>query len=39
MVTHKAREKDVQYALKEIDILDIVLGKTVLIRIEDDRLT
>lgn len=38
MTTHKAREKDVQKALAEIDHLDIVMGKTVLIRIEDDKL-
>jgi len=38
MTTHEAREKDVQMALKEIDELDVVGGKTILIRIEDDRL-
>ncbi len=38
VTTYKAREKDVQMALKEIDRLDIVLGKSVLIRIEDDAL-
>jgi homoserine dehydrogenase len=38
MTTHKARELDVQNALEEIDRLDIVMGKTVLIRIEDDKL-
>lgn len=38
MTTHKARESDVQKALLKIDGLDIVLGKTVLIRIEDDKL-
>lgn len=38
MTTHKARERDVQKALSDIDGLDIVLGKTVLIRIEDDKL-
>jgi len=38
MTTHKAREKDVQCALSEIDRLDIVQAKTVLIRIEDDKL-
>ncbi|MEA2015087.1 MAG: homoserine dehydrogenase [Thermodesulfobacteriota bacterium] len=38
VTTYKAKEKDVQMALKEIDMLDIVFGKTMLIRIEDDRL-
>ncbi len=38
MTTHKAREIDVQNALSEIDKLDIVEEKTVLIRIEDDKL-
>lgn len=36
MTTYKARERDVQKALKEIDRLDVVMGKTMLIRIEDD---
>lgn len=39
MTTHKAREIDVQHALSEIDKLDIVGDKTVLIRIEDDKLS
>ena len=38
MTTHKAREIDVQDALAEIDRLDIVQDKTILIRIEDDKL-
>jgi len=38
ITTYKAREKDVQMALEEIDRLDIVFGKTTLIRIEDDAL-
>jgi homoserine dehydrogenase len=38
MTTYKSREKDVRQALKKIDNLDIVLGKTTVIRIEDDRL-
>jgi len=38
MTTHKSCEEDVQKALEEIDRLDIVMGKTVLIRIEDDKL-
>jgi len=37
MTTHKAREKDVQKALHEIDRLAIVQGKTILIRIEDEK--
>jgi homoserine dehydrogenase len=39
MTTHKSREREVQEALKEIDRLDIVLGKTVVIRIEDEKLS
>ena len=35
MTTYKAREKNVQQALKKIDKLDIVLDKTILVRIED----
>ncbi len=38
ITTYKARERDVQDALFEIDKLDIVLGKTVVIRVEDDKL-
>jgi homoserine dehydrogenase len=38
MTTHKSREKDVQKAIAEIDRLDIIHGKTILIRIEDERL-
>lgn len=37
ITTYKAREKDVQDALLEIDRLDIVLDKTMVIRIEDDQ--
>jgi len=37
MTTHKSKEKDVQKAIKEIDRLDIIHGKTILIRIEDER--
>ena len=36
MTTYKAKEKNVRQALKKIDKLDIVQGKTILIRIEDD---
>jgi len=36
MTTYKAREKDVQAALKQIDQLDVVHGETILIRIEDE---
>lgn len=35
MITHEAREASVRKALSEIDQLDVVKGKTVLIRIED----
>ncbi len=38
MTTYKARECDVSKAVEEINKLDIVMDKTVLIRIEDDRL-
>ncbi len=38
MTTHRAMEKNVQNALEKINRLDIVRGKTVLIRIEDSRL-
>jgi homoserine dehydrogenase len=38
MTTYKAMERDVQKALDEIDCLEIVTGKTALIRIEDDKL-
>jgi homoserine dehydrogenase len=38
MTTYKAIEKDVRKALEEIDRLDIVTGKTALIRIEDNNL-
>jgi len=39
MITHKSKEKNVRKALEQIDRLDIVQGQTVLIRIEDDRLS
>ena len=38
ITTYKAREKDVREALIEIDNLDVVLGKTAVIRVEDDKL-
>ena len=38
ITTYKAREKDVQDALCEIDKLEAVLDKTVIIRVEDDKL-
>lgn len=38
MTTHESREKDVRAALREIDRLAVLKGKTVRIRIEDDRL-
>jgi homoserine dehydrogenase len=38
MTTYKSKEVDVKNALKEIDELEIVHGKTILIRIEDDKL-
>jgi homoserine dehydrogenase len=36
MTTYQAQEKNVRNALKKIDKLDIVLDKTILIRIEDE---
>lgn len=36
MMTHEAREKSVHQALKEIDRLKVILGKTVFIRVEDE---
>jgi len=38
MTTHKAKERAVREALTEIDRLDVVQAKTILIRIEDERL-
>ena len=35
VMTHSAKEKDIQKALSEIDRLDVVLDKSVLIRVED----
>jgi homoserine dehydrogenase len=39
MTTYKARECDVRKAIEDIDKLDIVMDKTMLIRIEDDKLS
>jgi len=36
MTTYKAKEKNIRKALKKIDKLDILLDKTILIRIEDE---
>jgi len=36
MLTHQAREADITKALKEINLLDVVSAKSVLIRIEDE---
>jgi homoserine dehydrogenase len=36
MTTYRAQEKNVRQALKKIDKLDMVLDKTILIRIEDE---
>jgi len=38
MVSHRAKEADVQKALTEINDLDVVSEKTALIRIEDEQL-
>jgi homoserine dehydrogenase len=37
MTTHESKEKNVRMALQKIDKLEIVLGKTVKIRIEDEK--
>jgi len=39
MTTYKAKERHVQKALADIDKLDVVMGKTMIIRIEDDKLS
>jgi len=36
MMTHEAKERNVRRALREIDRLNIILGKTMLIRVEDE---
>ncbi|MCX8116558.1 MAG: homoserine dehydrogenase [Desulfobacterota bacterium] len=36
MMTHEARERSVHQALKEIDRLKVILGKTVFIRVENE---
>jgi len=36
MMTHEAREKNVHRALKEIDQLGVILGKTMFIRVENE---
>jgi homoserine dehydrogenase len=36
MMTHEAKEKDVHRALKEIDRLGVILGKTMFIRVENE---
>ena len=36
MMTHEAREKDVHRALKEIDRLSVISGKTMFIRVENE---
>ena len=36
LLTHRARESDVQKAIKEIDTLDVVDGRTMVIRVEGD---
>jgi homoserine dehydrogenase len=35
MLTHEARERDVQHALEVIDLLEVALDKSLFIRIED----
>jgi homoserine dehydrogenase len=36
MMTHEARERNIRRALKEIDKMDVILDKTMLIRVEDE---
>ena len=36
MMTHEARERNVRRALREIDEMDVILDKTMLIRVEDE---
>ncbi len=36
MMTHEARERNVRRALREIDKMDVILDKTMLIRVEDE---
>jgi hypothetical protein len=36
MMTHEAKEKNVYRALKEIDRLGVILGKTMYIRVENE---
>jgi len=36
MMTHEAKEKNVHQALKEINRLGVILGKTVFIRVENE---
>ena len=36
MMTHEAKEKNVHRALKEIDRLGVILGKTIFIRVENE---
>ena len=36
MMTHEAKERNVRRALKEIDRLGVILGKTMLIRAENE---
>jgi len=36
MMTHEAKEKNVHHALKEIDRLGVILGKTIFIRVENE---
>ncbi len=36
MMTHEARERNVRRALREIDGMDVILDRTMLIRVEDE---
>jgi len=36
MMTHEARERNVRRALREIDKMDVILDRTMLIRVEDE---
>jgi hypothetical protein len=36
MMTHEAKEKNVRQALREINRLGVILGKTMFIRVENE---
>jgi hypothetical protein len=36
MMTHEAKEENLHRALREIDRLNVILGKTIFIRVENE---